>query len=213
MVHNYVFVSSSPNTAFRLFLFRFVHMVQFWSKCIVGGRGGDIEHVVFIDESGTIRTFSYNTNNSEKNEPLEICPITPLFMGAESFEKSESVQTYFATFLMYALYGTKRCAKTLETFTFDNNRAIWSRSLQTFCVSNVAEESCTAEIIPVRGPAKNMSCSRGSHNPYTITRASPTRRTPHQTWTWITRLEYRQAVRRGCCGSSSCSSFDHEGPD
>ena len=26
--------------------------------------------------------------------------------------------------------------------------------LQTFCVANVAEESCTAEIIPVRDPAK-----------------------------------------------------------
>ena len=87
--------------------------------------------------------------------------------------------------------GAKSCAKSLETFTFDNNRAIWSKSLQTFCVANVAEESCTAEIIPVRGPAKNMNCSRGSHNPYslwyTITRASPTRRTPHRTWTWITR--------------------------
>ena len=30
---------------------------------------------------------------------------TPLFMGAESCEKSESLQTFFATFLMYALYG------------------------------------------------------------------------------------------------------------
>ena len=83
--------------------------------------------------------------------------------------------------------GAKSCAKSLETFTFDNNRAIWSKSLQTFCVANVAEESCTAEIIPVRGQAKNMNCSRGSHHPYTITRASPTRRTPHRTWTWITR--------------------------
>ena len=26
--------------------------------------------------------------------------------------------------------------------------------MQTFCVANGAEESCTAEIIPVRGPAK-----------------------------------------------------------
>ena len=37
--------------------------------------------------------------------------------------------------------------------------------MQTFCVANVAEESCTAEVIPVRGPAKNTNCcSRGSHN-------------------------------------------------
>ena len=134
-------------------------------------------------------------------------------MGAESCEKSESLQTFFATFLMYALYGAKSCEKSLETFTFDNNRAIWSKSLQTFCVANVAEESCTAEIIPVRRLPKSMNCSRGSHNPYTITRASPTRRTPHQTWTWKRDREHRQPVRRGCCGRSSCSSFDHDGPD
>ena len=37
--------------------------------------------------------------------------------------------------------------------------------MQTFCVANVAEESCTAEVIPVLGPAKNTNCcSRGSHN-------------------------------------------------
>jgi len=51
--------------------------------------------------------------------------------------------------------GAKSCEKSLETFTFDNNRAIWSKSLQTFCVANVAEESCTAEKIPVRGSAKS----------------------------------------------------------
>ena len=64
MVYNSVFVPYSPNTAFRLFLFRFVYMVQFWSTYIVRAGGGeDIDNVVFIDESGTIRTFSYNTNN------------------------------------------------------------------------------------------------------------------------------------------------------
>ena len=76
-------------------------------------------------------------------------------MGAESCEKSESLQKNFATFLMYALYGSKKLGKSLETFTFDNNRAIWSKSLQTFCVANVAKESCTAEKIPVRGSAKS----------------------------------------------------------
>ena len=30
--------------------------------------------------------------------------------------------------------GAKSCAKSLETFTFDNNRAIWSKN----CVANVA---------------------------------------------------------------------------
>ena len=56
--------------------------------------------------------------------------------------------------------GAKSCEKSLETFTFDNNRATWSKSLQTFCVANVAEESCTAEIIPVRGPTKHDLFSR-----------------------------------------------------
>ena len=51
--------------------------------------------------------------------------------------------------------GARSCEKSLETFTFDNNRAICSKSLQTFCVANVAEESCTAEKIPVRGSAKS----------------------------------------------------------
>ena len=37
--------------------------------------------------------------------------LTPLFMGAESCEKSESLQTFFATFLMYALYGSKKLRK------------------------------------------------------------------------------------------------------
>ena len=32
--------------------------------------------------------------------------------------------------------------------------------MQTFCVANVAEESCTAEIIPVRGPTKHDLFSR-----------------------------------------------------
>ena len=85
----------------------------------------------------------------------DVVPHTPLFMGAESCEKSESLQTFFATFLMYALYGSKKLRKKFGSFTFDNNRAIWSKSLQTFRVANVAEESCTAEKIPVRGSAKS----------------------------------------------------------
>ena len=88
-------------------------------------------------------------------------------MGAESCEKSESLQKNFATFLMYALYGSKKLGKSLETFTFDNNRAIWSKSLQTFCVANVAKESCTAENTG-SGFGKIMNCSRGSHNPYSL---------------------------------------------
>ena len=36
--------------------------------------------------------------------------LTPLFMGAESCEKSESLQTFFATFLMYCLLYTSDAA-------------------------------------------------------------------------------------------------------
>ena len=44
--------------------------------------------------------------------------LTPLFMGAESCEKSESLQTFFATFLMYALYGSKKLRKKFGNFYY-----------------------------------------------------------------------------------------------
>ena len=44
--------------------------------------------------------------------------VTPLLMGAESCEKSESLQTFFATFLMYALYGSKKLRKKFGNFHF-----------------------------------------------------------------------------------------------
>ena len=44
--------------------------------------------------------------------------LTPLFMGAESCEKSESLQTFFATFLMYASYGSKKLLKKFRNFRF-----------------------------------------------------------------------------------------------
>ena len=81
----------------------------------------------------------------------ETTVVTPPFMGAESCEKSESLQTFLATFLMYALYGSKKLRKKFGNFHIRQYRAIWSKSLQTFCVANVAEESCAAEKIPVRG--------------------------------------------------------------
>ena len=43
--------------------------------------------------------------------------VTPLFMGAESCEKSESLQTYFATFLMSALYGSKKLRENFGNFS------------------------------------------------------------------------------------------------
>ena len=44
--------------------------------------------------------------------------ITQLSMGAESCEKSESLQTFFATFVMYALYGSKKLRKKFGNFHF-----------------------------------------------------------------------------------------------
>ena len=78
-------------------------------------------------------------------------PLTPLFMGAESCEKVKVCKLFSQLSSCTLFMGAKSCAKSLEIFTFDNNRAIFpSKSLQTFCVANVAEESCTAEIISVR---------------------------------------------------------------
>ena len=115
--------------------------------------------------------------------------FTRHFTGAESCEKSESLQTYFATFLMYALYGSKKSRKKFETFTLDNNRAIWSKSLQSFCVANVARGMLHGGNNTGSGSGKKHELFSRVTQPivYTITRASPTRRTPHQTWTWITR--------------------------
>jgi len=49
---------------------------------------------------------------------VAVLRITPLFMGAESCEKSESLQTFFATFVMYALYGSKKLRKKFWNFHF-----------------------------------------------------------------------------------------------
>ena len=77
------------------------------------------------------------------------------FLWQQKVAKKVKVCKLFSQLSSCTLFmGAKSCEKSLETFTFDNNRATWSKSLQTFCVANVAEESCTAEIIPVRGPAK-----------------------------------------------------------
>ena len=81
------------------------------------------------------------------------------FLWEQKVAKKVKVCKLFSQLSSCTLFlGAKSYEKSSETFTFDNNRAIWSKSLleslQTFCVANVAEESCTAEIIPVRGPAK-----------------------------------------------------------
>ena len=77
------------------------------------------------------------------------------FLWEQKVAKKVKVCKLFSQHFSCTLFmGAKNCEKSLETFTFDNNRAIWSKSLQTFCVANVAEESCTAETIPVRGLTK-----------------------------------------------------------
>ena len=78
------------------------------------------------------------------------------FLWEQKVAEKAKVCKLFSQLTSCTLFmGAKSCEKSLETFTFDNNRAIWSKSLQTFCVANVAEESCTAEKIPVRGSAKS----------------------------------------------------------
>ena len=46
--------------------------------------------------NGALRSVTHERRNV-------VIRVTPLFMGAESCEKSESLQSFFATFLMYAL--------------------------------------------------------------------------------------------------------------
>ena len=89
---------------------------------------------------------------------LYILPPLHRFLWEQKVAKKVKVCKLFSQLSSCTLFvGAKGCEKSLETFTFDSNRAIWSKSLQTFCVANVAEESCTAEKIPVRGSAKSVS--------------------------------------------------------
>ena len=82
-------------------------------------------------------------------------PADTVFYGSRKLRKKLKFANFFSQLSSCTLFlGAKSFAKSLETFTFDDSRAIWSKRLQTFCVANVAEESCTAEIIPVPGPAK-----------------------------------------------------------
>ena len=83
-------------------------------------------------------------------------------MGVESCEKSESLQTYFRNFPHARSLWEQKVA-----------RKVWKLSLPTiiarsgakvcnlFALQMWQEESCTAEIIPVRGPAKNMTVLEG----------------------------------------------------
>jgi len=62
--------------------------------------------------------LQYNIYSAEEKHMSYTAAVTPLFMGAESCEKSESLQTFFATFLMYALYGSKKLRKKFGNFHF-----------------------------------------------------------------------------------------------
>ena len=64
---------------------------------------------------GGIRAY---LGSPQSQRELSVTRVTPLFMGTESCEKSESLQTFFATFLMYALYGSKKLRKKFGNFHF-----------------------------------------------------------------------------------------------
>ena len=115
------------------------------------------------------------------------------FLWEQKVAKKVKVCKLFSQLSSCTLFmGAKSCEKSLETFTFDNNRAIWSKSLQTFCVANVAGESCTAEKIPVRGSAKSWTVLEG-HTTHTVCSTQSHARAPHDAHdtkygrTWITR--------------------------
>ena len=84
-----------------------------------------------------------NTASSSEHYLLEYKPGNYLhrFLWEQKIAKKVKVCKRFAQLSSCTLFmGAKSCEKSLETFTFDNNRAIWRKSLQTFCVANVAEE-------------------------------------------------------------------------
>ena len=101
------------------------------------------------------------------------------FLWEQKVAKKVKVCELFSQLSSCTLFGgAKSCANIFETFTFDNNRAIWSKSLPTFCVANVSEESCTAEIIPVRGSTKTWPVLEG-HTTHTVCSTKSHARAPH----------------------------------
>ena len=152
-------------------------------------------------------------------------------MGAESCEKSESLQSFFATFLMYALCGSKKLRKKFGNFHFRQQIA---RSGAKVLRCKCGRRKLHGGNNTGSGSAKNMNCSRGST--HTVCSTQSRARAPHDAHhtkyghgdrsidnqseevavaaaaaaasqkrlLWQQQLQ--QPVRRGCCGSSSCSS-------
>ena len=56
-------------------------------------------------------------------------------MGAKSCEKSSSLKTSVATFLMYPHSGSEKLQPNFSNFAFDNNGAL-VMSFQTFAFDN-----------------------------------------------------------------------------
>ena len=75
---------SSPNTAFRSILFRFVYMFQFFSGPRTS-QGGGYWNVVLTNESCTTRTYSCNTNNSTKMATLLVPSYSDSWLNRHSY--------------------------------------------------------------------------------------------------------------------------------
>ena len=121
-----------------------------------------------MHESPTAATVRKRIPVSDATLRMHKLLLTPLFMGAESCEKSESLQTFFATFLMYALYGSKKLRKKFGNFHF---RQYWRDQEQKF--ANFLRCKCGRRKLhggknTGSGFGKIMNCSRGSHNPYSL---------------------------------------------
>ena len=74
---------------------------------------------------GGIRAY---LGSPQSQRELSVTRVTPLFMGTESCEKSESLQTFFATFLMYALLWEQKVAEK-----------VWKLSLSTIIARSGAK--------------------------------------------------------------------------
>ena len=94
------------------------------------------------DSTRVSRTILYNHvhgNHTVMNSIYSIGPFLHRCLWEQKVAKKVKVSKLFSQLSSCTLFmGAKSCEKSLETFTFDNNRAIWSKSLQTFCAFNTS---------------------------------------------------------------------------
>ena len=91
------------------------------------------------------------------------------FLWEQKVAKKVKVCNLFSQLSSCTLFmGAKSCEKSLETFTFDNNRAIWSKTFATFLRCKCGRRKLHGGNNTGSGSGKNMNCSRGSHNPYSL---------------------------------------------